>query len=72
MKAQPWKTSRLLTHAAFGRSRLLVTWTRGRWVPWVLNNPDGTQVDGLTALAEEDLMLRNPFHPVPKVVSKST
>jgi hypothetical protein len=63
-----WRRLRVLNHPQLARGRLRVEWLHGRWVPLCCTWPNGYQEDGLEALQSYGLALRNPFHPVPKII----
>ncbi len=65
--ANPWKSTRKLTHPFFQRARLRVEWLNGRWVPLSLDHANGRQEDGQTALNAYGLRIREPFHPIPQL-----
>ena len=66
-----WQRPRYLAHPDLEGGRLLVAHVEGRWVPLAAVWGNGFQEDGLEALCRRDLCLRNPFHPVPKILRKS-
>lgn len=65
-----WTNRRRLKHPYLLGGYVVVQWIDGRWVPLSLNHPDGRQEDGLAGMIEHGLVLRNPFHPVPKLITQ--
>lgn len=70
MAVVPWKRFRYLRHPELENGVLRVEWLYGRWVPQVVNFPNGQQEYGQEALSIRDLALREPYHPIPKIISK--